>query len=522
MRLVTIERNFESWRTVARALLAARVPPEQVLWTEAGAAQPMLAGLAGQELPSASPSPGTPGEGWGGGQPGWGGDQPRAPRDPAPTPALPRRTGGGSSALPVSLGVVVPPRFLDLAQTVASFRDDGRWWLLYRGLWRIALGGERHLLEIATDDDVHQLLSMEKRVRFDRHKMTAFVRFREISTDVGPHYVAWYRPDHLIVRDTASFFAKRFATMRWSILTPDECAHHDPHTRSVTFTPGVPSSHAPAGDNLEDLWRSYYASVFNPARVNVAAMKKEMPARFWDVLPETRDIPELLRDAPRRVGLMVRNQPRDQRGATAFLPAEPTLDNLRVAVQTCRGCSICEHATQAVFGEGPANAMAMLVGEQPGDQEDLAGRPFVGPAGQLMDEALATTGLDRSALYITGVVKHFKFERRGHRRIHATPNAREIAACVPWLHAEIAAVRPRMILCLGATAARALLGREFRLTQDRGRVLTTAPHAPWMMATFHPSALLRIPDETRRAATHRLFLSDLAASRDALHAVAHP
>jgi DNA polymerase len=191
---------------------------------------------------------------------------------------------------------------------------------------------------------------------------------------------------------------------------------------------------------------------------------------------------------------------------------------MRVAVQKCRGCAICEHATQAVFGEGPEDARAMLVGEQPSDQEDLTGRPFVGPSGQLLNECLDSVGINREQLYISGVVKHFKFERRGHRRIHSTANAREIAACVPWLHAEIHAVKPRMILCLGATAARALISPEFRLTRQRGTVVTNVPHARWMMATFHPSALLRIPDESLRQQSRQQFMQDLATFKAALDA----
>jgi DNA polymerase len=469
MKIVRIKPSFESFRTAARSLLATNLPPGDVLWETIDAQQPLLGSL-GNEM------------------------------DVAPTST-----------------VAVPPRFIDLARNVCSFRDDSKWPLLYRVLWRIS-HGERELLSIAVDDDVNRLLMMEKHVRRDRHKMTAFVRFREISTDVGVRYVAWYRPDHLIVRDVAPFFAKRFAAMRWSILTPDESAHFDSATKEVSFSAGIPQRDAPDADALEDLWRRYYRSTFNPARVNLKLMKREMPQRFWDLLPETQNLPELLKNAPRRVELMVKDQPLNHRGAEAFMPTDRTLAQMRVAVQKCRGCAICEHATQAVFGEGPADARAMLVGEQPSDQEDLIGRPFVGPSGQLLNECLQSIGIERSALYVTGVVKHFKFERRGHRRIHSTANAREIAACVPWLHAEIQAVKPQMILCLGATAARALIGPEFRLTRQRGVVVTDATYASWMMATFHPSALLRIPDDSLRQQARQQFMQDLATFKAALAA----
>ncbi len=401
-----------------------------------------------------------------------------------------------------------------LAKTVACYRGEERWALLYRVLWRI-VHGEHELLEIAIDDDVHRLLAMERRVRFDRHKMTAFVRFREVQADDGPHYVAWYTPDHYIVRETAPFFARRFATLRWSILTPDTSAHWN--GEMLSFTPGVEVSEAPAADDLEDLWRTYYRNIFNPARIKLNAMKKEMPVRFWDVLPETQDIPELLQSAPRRVKLMVSQAPAEK-SAAAFIPPAATLDQLQKAACTCQGCPLHATATQAVFGEGPATARAMVIGEQPGDQEDLTGRPFVGPAGQLLDRALQEIGIQRSSLYVTNTVKHFKFEPRGKRRIHSKPNAREISACMPWLLAEINQIRPRQILCLGATAAQALLGREFRMTQSRGQVHTTSRHAPWLMATFHPSALLRIPDEKLREAMYKQFMTDLRTFRDALEA----
>ena len=459
MHAIRVERSFESWRDSARRCLADGLTPEQIVWNDADADQEVLNSLFAVEEP-----------------------------------------GGTGSGKPFA----VPERFVELARTVACHRDPSRWDRLYRVLWRIT-HGERDLLEIATDDGVMPLLAMEKNVRFDRHKMTAFVRFREVSTGDGIRYIAWYRPDHHIVRSTAPFFARRFATMRWSILTSDECAHWE--DGRLTFTPGLPADAAPAPDDAEALWRTYYGSIFNPARIKINAMKKEMPTRFWGVLPETQDIDSLLRDAPRRVELMVANAPRD--GATAFLPDERNLDRLREAAAECRGCSLCEHATRTVFGRGPADARAIVVGEQPGDQEDLAGEPFVGPAGELLTEALSAVGIGRESLYLTNVVKHFKFEQRGKRRIHSKPSAREMAACQPWLEAEIEAIHPAMILCLGNTAAQALIGREFRMMRDRGKVITGNRRSAWLMATLHPSALLRIPDPSLREEARRHFMADL-------------
>src|SRR5512143_420453 len=198
---------------------------------------------------------------------------------------------------------------------------------------------------------------------------------------------------------------------------------------------------------------------------------------------------------------------RPKPSATERIPDRPTLKTVRAAARDCRACDLWKTGTQTVFGEGPSRARLMLVGEQPGDQEDLTGHPFVGPAGKLLDKALADAGLDRADVYVTNVVKHFKWEPRGKRRIHKKPRASEIAACRPWLDTEIALVRPQAIICLGATAAQALLGASFKVTAHRGAFIES-PLAPIVLATVHPSSLLRAPDaETRRRETDR-FVDD--------------
>jgi uracil-DNA glycosylase len=194
-----------------------------------------------------------------------------------------------------------------------------------------------------------------------------------------------------------------------------------------------------------------------------------------------------------------------------MMTAEPTIAGLRAAAAGCTACPLYRDATQTVFGEGPERALVMLVGEQPGDAEDIAGHPFVGPAGKLLDRCLAEAGIDRSRTYITNVVKHFKWVPRGTRRIHSKPGAVEIEACFPWLEAEIAVVRPHIIVALGATAAQALFGRAFRVTRDRGRLVPSAL-APHALATVHPSALLRAPDEEIRRRETLRFVEDLRAA----------
>ena len=190
------------------------------------------------------------------------------------------------------------------------------------------------------------------------------------------------------------------------------------------------------------------------------------------------------------------------------IPAQPTLKNLREAAADCRACDLYKKGTQTVFGEGPGKAQVMMVGEQPGDAEDIAGHPFVGPAGKLLDGALEEAGIDRGLVYVTNVVKHFKWEPRGKRRIHSKPNGAEIAACRPWLDTEIALVKPRVLVCLGATAAQALLGRAFKVSQQRGRFVES-PLAPRVLATVHPSSILRAPDDESRHAEMKRFVADL-------------
>lgn len=195
-------------------------------------------------------------------------------------------------------------------------------------------------------------------------------------------------------------------------------------------------------------------------------------------------------------------------GAAELIPDRPTLAKVRETAKACRACDLWKLGTQTVFGEGSSQAPIMFVGEQPGNEEDLAGHPFVGPAGRLLDRALADAGIDRATVYVTNVVKHFKWEPRGKRRLHKKPNAHEIAACRPWLDTEVMLVKPRIIVCLGATAAQELLGRQFRVTAHRGEFVPS-PLAPLVLATVHPSSILRAPDDEARHREMKRFIDDL-------------
>jgi len=360
---------------------------------------------------------------------------------------------------------------------------------------------------------------MQKAIRHDVHKMRAFVRFREVPYDeLGSWYVAWFEPEHHIVELNSRFFVDRFASMRWSILGPERCVHWD--LRELTFTAGVPKSEAPTEDGVEALWLNYYSHIFNPARVKTRAMQKEMPKRYWKNLPEAAVIPALLQEAPRRVETMIiESDSKQADGDLEWHPAQPPstrdLGKLREAAAGCTACPLYKNATQTVFGEGPRRADVVLLGEQPGDQEDRAGHPFVGPAGQLLNRALDEVGIDRARCYVTNVVKHFKWEPRGKRRLHQTPNSRDIAACRPWMEAELKILKPSVVVCLGSTAAKALFGAAIRVTKDRGHFMETE-WSERTLVTVHPSSLLRAPTEEARAEAYAAFLADLRVVLGAL------
>lgn len=399
----------------------------------------------------------------------------------------------------------VSRHFVDLAEIAALHREEGRFDLLYRVLHRLANGRERALLDIATDPDVARLNAMVQSVRRDEHKMHAYVRFRRVVLDGQERFVAWYQPDHYIVPLVAPFFRDRFPSMRWTLLTPDAAAHWDGET--ISFGPGATRRDAPSGDELEDLFRSYYRSVFNPARVNLKVMRGHMPQRRWQDLPETQIVRELAASAVQRVEHMGK---RPRSGSFDFMPAERDIPSLREAAKTCRGCDIGCRATQTVFGEGPIGAEIMVVGEQPGDEEDQRGRPFVGPAGRVLDRAMIEVGLDRERVYLTNAVKHFKWvpEPRGKRRIHSKPAGTEIDACWGWLEAEVAAVAPKVIVCLGSSAARAFVGPRFSVSRDRGKVYRTPWTDAWL-ATYHPSAVLRAENPAASEAIRKALTEDL-------------
>ncbi len=477
MVTVTVS-DYGEWRDAARTLVAREQPPDDVVWVASEAAQAVL--------------------------PLAGGDPP-----PAPVNAAGGSSPARAAAAAVSGGRLrVPRAFVELAEAAASHRNPARWDALYRLLWRIQREGAA-VLELTSDPLIRMVSDMAGQVRRDAHKMHAFVRFTPLTDAEGERYVAWYRPDHLVVRRAAPFFAERFSSMRWSILTPDLSAHWDGH--ALSFTSGVPTPVAHATGDVEELWRVYYASVFNPARANLRATLREMPLRRWAQLPEAALIPSLLHSAQETTEQTLRA--RAPVTARPFVPDTTELEALRTAAQSCQGCALHARATRTVFGEGAPGARVVLVGEQPGDAEDVQGRPFVGPAGQVLDDALRAAGIDRASVYLTNAVKHFSWEPRGKRRIHQTPRMSEMRACRPWLEAELQAIRPDVVVCLGATAARALLGPQARVGALRGKVIEGQAWAPRMVVTVHPSAVLR--GQERAQEYFQLLVGDLTLIRPA-------
>ncbi len=401
---------------------------------------------------------------------------------------------------------------MKLCGQVLLHRDPSRFDLMYRLLWR--LQREPALRHDPLDADMMLANKMAQAVRRDVHKMRAFVRFTEVREDGVDKRVAWFEPDHFIVEANAPFFVRRFAQMRWIILTPDLSVEWN--GEKLVYGPPASREDKPPADASEHLWLAYYRSTFNPARPKFAMMVREMPRRYWPNLPEAQLIAPLYDEAVERSSAMIQAPATVARPMKLLQPMRPVLsgetptsiEELRAATNACTLCPIGAGATQAVCGEGPLGATHMLVGEQPGDREDLAGRPFVGPAGQLLAEAMDELNWPRPAVYMANAVKHFKYELRGKKRIHKTASQQEAAACAQWLDNEIDIVQPRALVALGATAARSLLNRHVAVMSERGEWIHERADGRPVFVTLHPSALLRM-DDARRSDSYKQWVGDL-------------
>jgi uracil-DNA glycosylase len=454
--ILPAEDDFDAWRDSARGLVRIQAAPHDVIWQ---------VGERPVDLFASAPA---------------------------------------ARAAPTPFGV--PKAFVDLAQSVICHKDHQRFSLLYQLL--VDIRARRRRMDDAADPLVRKLAVMAKEVRRDIHKMRAFLRFREITTEDGETFVAWFEPEHHIVRRNASFFVRRFANMRWSILTPEVSLFWD--TDTLREGPRARKEDAPLEDAVEEQWKTYYGSIFNPARLKVKAMLKEMPKKYWHNMPETALVSALIKSAQTREVAMIENE-------VTLSSAAITIEALRKEANSCRRCPLYGPATQLVFGEGPSEARLVFVGEQPGDQEDLAGKAFVGPAGQVLNRAIAEAGIDRSAAYVTNAVKHFKFKPQGKRRIHERPNVGEINHCRWWLTREVQIIQPDLIVALGATAARSLIGKTLAIGTNRGKILQSEEGVP-VLITIHPSYLLRLPDPELAERERSAFVDDLRRAAEIVEA----
>lgn len=460
--------DLDAWKREARALLKEGVHPDSIVWRVGGEGDLFASELGGTFAP------------------------------PAEKVAIPRKAA-------------------KLVEIAIHHSDRERFGLLYRFLWRCQR--DRSLADNMADPDTIAVHKLEKSVRRDAHKMHAFVRFRKVGEEDGrEQYAAWFEPDHHIVEREAPFFMRRFANMDWVIVTPRKTAIY--RDGSVFFAQGGRREDVPAADAFEDAWRAYYASIFNPARIMTDAMRAEMPKKYWKNLPEASLIPELLEQAPARVAAMTARAAADDkaRHTTKMIRVQPrynSLASVHDAIRRFHTEELGDSATKPVPGEGPEDANLFFIGEQPGDQEDRAGRPFVGPAGQLFDRFLQSSGIDRSSAYVTNAVKRFNFTERGKRRIHQTPKVGEIDLWAPFLMQEHRLVQPKVTVTLGATALRGFFGRPVKLAEVRGETIPLPEEFGGVcVPTFHPSYLLRIQDEGQRAVEERKFAADLEKARE--------
>ena len=493
MQLIRLanETDFEGWRIAARALLAQGIAPENIEWRVGEYSGGLF------DAPDFVPD---------------------APQN--------QPFNQFQSAQFQSANFKVPRDFIELSRKAILHSDPSRFGLLYRLLWRMKQVPK--LLQISFDPDVAKVEAMVKAIRRDLHKMKAFVRFREIEIEgEGSEFIAWFEPSHHIVEASAPFFTGRFTNMRWSILTPEMCMHWD--CKTLSYSPGASKADAPAEDAGEDLWRSYYRSIFNPARLKVSAMQSQMPKKYWRNLPEAPVIAELIANSTQRMDSMIAAKPTEpQRKIVKYIAkkedsippknaseASKALRELNESMQASAEFPLAVHATQVVLGTGTVPAKIMLLGEQPGEQEDLSGQPFIGPAGKLLDRALQEAGIERSEVYVTNALKHYKFNLQGTRRVHMVPSVGDINTYLPWLHAEIAIVQPQVIVALGAVAARAITGMAVAMEANRGKLFSLSEGRQALL-TYHPSYILRTPDKTNRQLRYDQLLTDLKLAANAV------
>ena len=459
MIIVPLDRSWNDWRTKARQLLAQKVYPQDIHWK-----CDEFEFSFGEEF------------------------RPR----------------------PINSEFTLPREFIETAMSVSAYRNDSTWDLLYRIAWRL-LYENRNLLQITIDSEVRELMARRHSVGRDIHKMHAFVRFREIKNGEDSIFMAWHRPDHRILRLAIPFFKDRFNGMNWVIMTEDESVSWD--KKELSFLPGIGKVELPP-DEKEDLWKNYYSAIFNPARVKVKMMKKEMAVRYWDTLPETQLISSLLDDAENRVKKFEEANPR-----VIPIKSVSSLSEIKEAMRKCQSCGICARSHGPVSGIGPIDAKLAFIGEQPGDQEDLRQVPFIGPAGQELARALAAVQIERNDIYLTNAVKGFKWVKGSIEREHRTADSKEISACRPWLQNELGIIKPKILVCLGRIAAQSVIGKLIKLEDVRGQFFAT-PMSDKTIVLPHPASILRIKDPQEQEISRQRFLSEMMLVKEEFNRLA--
>ena len=371
----------------------------------------------------------------------------------------------------------VPRALVTLAGLAIQAREPRRFDLLYRLVWRAQAGALD--LDDRSDSEVRQVRGLALTVRAEAHRMRGQLRYLH----AGDRFVGWYRPAHHVLEANGQLLSQQFPDRPVSVLTPEGSAHWD--EAGLRFGPGADAAAVPDDAGLDAYWQAYGGDLLDRARPGTSVPAAEPLVE--DAWPPERP----------PIGPVVL--------ATG---ADAGVEQAAGEAADCHRCPLYGPATQTVFGEGPAAARTMFVGEQPGDQEDVVGRPFVGPAGQVLSRALLEAGIDRRTVYVTNAVKHFKFVQRGKRRMHQTPDVAEVKACGFWLDVERVRLRPALVVLLGATAARAVLGRAVTIGRERGRPIRLS-ETETAFVTVHPSFLLRVPDEAAREREYAAFVEDL-------------
>ncbi|SAL03190.1 UdgX family uracil-DNA binding protein [Caballeronia ptereochthonis] len=466
MKSIILDPSFAAWRTAARDLLMEGARPEEVLWRESDASATVFGTI-----------------------------EPPPPGSVDPNAKKP---------------VKIAREFLAMLETAACYRAPDRWPFLYKALWRWTQGDRA--VASPQDADGHRLHRMIETVEAEESEMRKVLRFRHRDASLGPpEFISWFEPVHDLLEHAAMHFATRMGSATWMIATPHGAAFWDgallrvdrtsePEEKPMDFGETAMSGEAVSGDAIEALWLAYYESTFAPAQANAAEMASHMPVRYWKSPQNECADPALISraDPYSRRDRHPRNVPPEMEVAinTDLEPIKGTMLTEPPSLDACRRCALWRNATQAVPGAGPADARVMLVGEQPGDHEDREGKPFVGPAGKLLDEALAEAALERESLYLTNAVKHFKWEAHGDERTHLAPAQREREACRYWLDEELRRIAPKVVVALGATALKALTGHRTALSEYLGK--TIEHQGRIVVPTYHPSYLLRLTDEKVR------------------------